>query len=129
LNDFFPSSFSIVEPRKRLKAWLPAASATASCRSRSRPWLGSLDGEILVFVAPEEVSSDAKDVLPALKLLTRNKAVKNGVTRYICFYSLLVTMEGATIMPTIRSGIARDAFRVLTGDVRLVFGGINFSAS
>jgi hypothetical protein len=38
-------------------------------------------------------------------------------------------MEGATIMPTIRSGIARDVFRVLTGDVRLVFGGINFSAS
>src|SRR4030095_2636325 len=85
--------------------------------------------EILVFVAPAEAASDAKDVLPAPRLLTKSKAVKIEVARYICFYSLLVTMEGATIMPTIRSGIARDAFRVLTGDVRLVSGGINFSAS
>src|SRR4029077_2531213 len=69
LKRSFPASFSIVEPRKRLKASPPAASATASCRSSLRSWLGSLDGEILVLVAPEEVSSDAKDVLPALKLL------------------------------------------------------------
>jgi len=59
---------------------------------------------MLIFVAPEEVSSDAKDVLPALKLLTRNKAVKIEVTRYICFYSLLVTIKGATIMPAIPLG-------------------------
>jgi len=80
LNDSFPSLFLIVEPRKRLKAWLPAASATASCRSRSRSWLVSLDGEILVFVASVEAASDAKDVLPALKLLTKSKAVKIEVT-------------------------------------------------
>src|SRR6266567_5836375 len=110
LNEFFPSSFSIVEPRKRLKASPPAASATASCRNSLRSGLGSLDGEILVFVAPEEVASDAKDVLPALKLLTRNKAVKIEVTRYICFYSFLVTMEGQRSCQRSRSGIARDAF-------------------
>src|SRR5512132_1759253 len=110
LNKLFPSSFSIVEPRKRLKASPPAASATASCRSTSRPWLVSMDGEILVFVAPEEVSSDAKDVLPALRLLTKSKAVKIEVTRYICLYSLLVTIERATIVPTIPLGIERDAF-------------------
>src|SRR4029434_7093120 len=104
LNDSFPSLFLIVEPRKRLKASPPAASATASCRSTLRSWLVSLDGEILVFVAPEEVSSDAKDVLPALKLLTKSRAVKIEVARYICFYFFLVTKEGATIMPTIPLG-------------------------
>src|ERR1700745_2538992 len=109
LKRSLPSSFSIVEPRKRLKASPPAASATASCRSTLRFGLGSLEGEILVFVAPEEVSSDAIDVLPAPKLLTKSKAVKIEVTRYICFYSLLVTMVGATIMPTIPLGIERDA--------------------
>jgi hypothetical protein len=51
-----------------------------------------------------EAASDAKDVLPALKLLTKSKAVKIEVTRYICFYSLLETVEEATIMPTIRLG-------------------------
>jgi hypothetical protein len=45
-----------------------------------------------VFVVPEEVSSDAKDVLPALKLLTKNKAVRIEVARYICFYSLLARL-------------------------------------
>src|SRR4029453_18990392 len=104
LNDSFPSLFLIVGPRKRLKASPPAASATASLRSTLRSWLGSLDGEILVFVAPEEVSSDAKDVLPALKLLTKSKAVKIKVARYIFLYSFLVMMEGATIMPTIPLG-------------------------
>jgi hypothetical protein len=104
LKRSFPSSFSIVEPRKRLKASPPAASATPSCRSTLRSVVGSIDGEIVVLVAPEEVSSDAKDVLPALKLLTKSKAVKIEVARYICFYSLLVTMEGATIMPTIPRG-------------------------
>jgi hypothetical protein len=101
LNDSFPSLFLIVEPRKRLKASPPAASATASCRSTLRSWLVSIDDEILVFVATVEVASDAKDVFAALKLLTKSKAVKIEVTRYICFYSLLVTIEGATIMPTI----------------------------
>jgi hypothetical protein len=90
-----------------------------------RSWLGSLDGEILVFVAPEEVSSDAKDVLPALKLLTRNRAIKIEIARYICFYPLLVTMEGATIIPAIPLGIERDAFRVLAADVKLAFGRTN----
>src|SRR4030095_3341557 len=93
LNDSFPSLFLIVEPRKRLKASPPAASATASCRSRSRSWLVSLDGEILVFVASVGAASDAKDFLPALKLLTKSKAVKIEVTRYICFYSLFETMD------------------------------------
>src|SRR4029434_1447475 len=96
LNDSFPSLFLIVEPRKRLKASPPAASATASCRSTLRSWLVSLDGEILVVVVPEEVSSDAKDVLPALKLLTKNKAVRIELARYICFYSLLETEEAVS---------------------------------
>src|SRR4029077_12263047 len=101
LKRSFPSSFSIVEPRKRPKASPPAASATTSCRSTLRSVLGSIDVEIVVLVAPEEVSSDAKDILHALKLLTKIKDKKIEVARYICFFPLLVMMEGATIMPTI----------------------------
>jgi hypothetical protein len=55
---------------------LTAASAIASCRSRLRPWLVSIDDENLVSVATVGVASDAKDVLSALKLATKNKAVR-----------------------------------------------------
>jgi hypothetical protein len=48
LRRSFPSSVLIVGPRKRLKASRPAASAIASCRSRLRPWLVSIDDENLV---------------------------------------------------------------------------------
>src|SRR6266404_33579 len=94
LNRSFPSSYSIVEPRKRLKASPPAASATASCRSRLRPWLVSIDDEILVFVATVEVASDAKDVFAALKLLTKNKAVKIEVSRFISYAPFLKARKG-----------------------------------
>src|SRR4029453_10281829 len=104
LNDSFPSLFLIVEPRKRLKASPPAASATASCRSRLRSWAVSLDGEILVFVASVEAASDAKDILPALKLLTKSKAVKIEVTRYIASTPFLRPWKGQRSCQRSRSG-------------------------
>src|SRR5882724_8572452 len=119
LRRSFPSSVLIVGPRKRLKASPPAASAIASCRSRLRPWLVSIDDENLVSVTTVGVVSDAKDILSALKLATKNKAVRIEVARYICF---LKPKKGQRSWQRSRSGIGRDAFRVLAGDVRLASG-------
>src|SRR5262249_35611732 len=85
LKKFYPSSVFIPGPQNCLKSSPPAASATASCRSRSLPWLVSIGDETLVSVATLEVASDAKDVSPAPKPLTKNKAVKIEVARYIVF--------------------------------------------
>src|SRR5215510_14219231 len=83
LKKFSPASVFIVGPRNWLKASPPAARAIASCRSKSRPWLVSIGDETLVSVATLEVASDAKDVSPAPKPLTKNKAVRIEVVRYI----------------------------------------------
>src|SRR5215510_9108056 len=85
LKKFSPALVFIAGPRNWLKASPPAASAIASCRSRSLPWLVSIGDETLVSVATLEVASDAKDVSPAPKPLTKNKAVKIEVGRYIVF--------------------------------------------
>src|SRR5262245_27215651 len=78
-----PSSVFIVGPRNWLKASVPAASAIASCRSRLRPSVVSIGDETLVSVATPEVASEAKDVSPARKLLTKNRATRIEVARYI----------------------------------------------
>src|SRR5215468_418189 len=86
LKKFSPASVFVAGPRNWLKASPPAASAIASRRSRSRLWLVSIGDETLVSVAAlevAEVASDAKDVSPAPKPLTKNKAVKIEVARYI----------------------------------------------
>src|SRR5215831_8275362 len=88
---FFMSS-SIGDPRKGRIPSLPTTSAAASRCSTLRSWLASLDA-IIVFVATDEASSDAKDVAPAVKLLMKNKPVKILVAPYIFFSSILISTK------------------------------------
>jgi len=48
-----------------------------------------LDG----FIAADGFSSAAKDLVPAAKLLTKNRAVKIFVAQYTCFSSTLSSLK------------------------------------
>src|SRR4030095_7826279 len=75
LRRSFPSSVLIVGPRKRLKASPPQAQSQAAV-------VGCVLGSFLLmtkisFPSPTVgVASDATNVLSALKLATKNKAVR-----------------------------------------------------
>src|SRR6266850_3771900 len=79
------SSSSGFESGEDLHAPPPAASVTASCSSARPSCPDSLDGEMLVDVPTDEFTSEAKEVLPAIRPLKINEAVQINIVRYICF--------------------------------------------
>src|SRR6266850_3108171 len=87
-NGCLVSPSSGFESREDLHAPPPAASVTASCSSARPSCPDSLDGEILAFVSTEEFTSEAKEVLPAIRPLTINETVQINIVWYICFSRL-----------------------------------------
>src|SRR5919106_700801 len=93
------SSSSGLKSRKDLHAPPPAASVTANCCSARRSCRDSLDGEMLISVPTEACTSEAKELLPAIKPLKKDEATKIDIVRYICCCSSFESHEEATIMP------------------------------
>jgi hypothetical protein len=66
----------------------------AICPSTLDAWLDWNAGEVSVFIAIEELSSDAKTAFTAPTLLKKNKTARIDLARYIALAPLLKTSMG-----------------------------------